>query len=257
MDLWKGKVAVVTGASAGIGAALCQDLCKRDVIVVGMARRLDRLEELKKKILGTKPDAQFHPVKCDLMVESDIKAAFDQVTSSLGGVDILVNNAGIVQFMSFFDDDNLDKIKSVVETNITALVSCTKKAYKSMSERDVPGYIINISSIVGHEVPAPPPEMKPMLNIYPSTKHALAALVQVMRHELNYFKKNKIRVSNVSPGLVRTEIFEAGGMDLTPFADKLFYLEPEDISDAVMYLLGTDPRVQVEDIVIRPSVEMI
>lgn len=253
MDLWKGKVAVVTGASAGIGAELCKDLCKRDVIVVGMARRLDRLELLKEKILETKKDAQFHPVKCDLMQESDIKAAFDHVISKLGGVDILINNAGIIQSMSFLDEDNLDKMKNVIETNITAVVSCTKKAYKSMSDRDVPGYIINISSIAGHEVPAVPSGMKPLLNIYPSTKYALAALVQVLRHELNYFKKNKIRVSNVSPGLVRTEIFEAGGLDLTPFAEYLSYLEPEDISDSVMYLLGTNPRVQIEDIIIQTS----
>lgn len=72
MDLWKGKVAIVTGASSGIGAAICKDLCRHNVIVVGLARRLDRLEALKNEILEMKQDSQFVPVQCDLNLEDEI-----------------------------------------------------------------------------------------------------------------------------------------------------------------------------------------
>lgn len=247
MDLWKGKVCVVTGSSSGIGAAISKELCQHDLIVVGMARRLDRLEELKKEILSTKSNAQFHSVKCDLTSEENIKEAFDHVVKTFGGVDILINNAGLAKMTAVLDDDNLDDLKTVIDTNLVGLISCTKKAFKSMSERDVPGYIINISSVVGYGIPIMATMEKSPMNVYPCTKFALRALNTVLRHELNYLKKNKIRVSNVSPGLVKSEATE--GFPIPEI------LEAKDLADCVVYLLGTNPRVQVEDVIIRPTGE--
>lgn len=256
MDLWKGKIAVVTGASAGIGSVICKDLCRHGVIVVGMARRLNRLNELKKEILAETADAQFYPAKCDLSKENEIKIIFEYVKQMFGGVDIMINNAGMTKSVSFFDKDNLDSLKMVIDTNLMGLVSCTKKAYESMAERDTPGYIINVSSVAGRSVPVIP-GMQPTLNVYPSSKHALTALITVLRHELNYFQKPKIRASNISPGAVRTEIMEASGFDTSAFdLSSLPFLESKDISDAVLYLLGTNPRVQIEDFIIRPTGEM-
>lgn len=247
----------MTGASAGIGSVVCQDLCKHGVIVIGLARRLTRLQALKKEILAETADAQFYPARCDLSVENEIKVIFDYAIQMFGGVDILVNNAGIVRHTSFFDKDNLTDLKSIVDTNLIGLVSCTKKAYESMSERDALGYIINISSIAGRSVPNFP-GVKPTMNVYPCSKYALTALITVLRHELNYFQKSKIRVSNVSPGAVATEIGEASGApkELLESAKDFPALESKDISDAVLYLLGTNPRVQIEDFIIRPTGEM-
>lgn len=252
MEQWRGKVAVVTGASSGIGEAICKDLALADVIVVGMARRVDRLNKLKQTILEKKLNARFYGVQCDITVESEIKTAFEYVVKTLGGVDILVNNAGIVKMTNFFAEDNLDTLKSILDTNLVGLISCTKKAFQSMSDRDVPGYIINISSVAGHSVP----NLPGLMNVYPSSKHAVTALNTVMRHELNFLKKNKIRVSNVSPGGVRTEII-GQEMDLKSLPEGMYMLESEDVSDTVLYLLGTDPRVQVEDVIIRPVGEDI
>lgn len=251
MEQWKGKVAVVTGASSGIGQAICRDLCKNDVIVVGMARRLDRMEALKKEILEAKADAQFYSVKCDVTKESDIRTAFEYVEKTLSGVDILVNNAGIVKGTFLFGDDNLDDLKSVVDTNLVGLISCSKKAFKSMSDRDVPGYIIHISSICGHTVP----NLPGVMNVYPSTKYAVRALNTVMRQELNHLKKTKIRVSSVSPGTVKTEIRSAAGVE-GDMPKEFHELESEDVSELVLYILGTNPRVQVEDVIIRPTGEI-
>lgn len=246
MELWKGKVAVVTGSSSGIGAAICKELCKFDVIVVGLARRLERLEELKKEILKTKSDAIFHPVKCDVTVESDIKSAFEYVVKTLGGVDIMINNAGVVKRGTILQEDNLEDLKSVIDTNLIALVSCTKKAFKSMSDRDTPGYIINISSILGYSVTNIPGH-KQESNLYASSKFAMRALNTVVRHELNDLKKNKIRLSCVSPGVVDTEM--AAGYTIPAM------LKAEDVADVVVYILGTNPRIQIEDVIIRPAGE--
>lgn len=246
MDLWKGKVAVVTGASSGIGAVICQDLCQHGVIVVGMARRLEKLNELKAEILRTKEGAVFHFVKCDLTVESEIKAAFEYVVSNLGEVDILINNAGVVKPNGVLNG-NLDDLTTVMNTNLIAVVSCTKKAFQSMSDRDVAGYIINISSVAAYSPPILA-GFEPTVNVYPSSKYGLRALNTVLRHELNFLKKNKIRISNISPGLVKSEMTEK----YKGFA----ILEAKDVSDVTIYLLGTNPRVQVEDVIIRPVGEI-
>lgn len=254
MDQWRNRVAIVTGASAGIGAAICKDLCKHGLIVVGLARREDRLEQLQKDIKGGQVDAQFHYHKCDLTQEEDIKAAFDFVVTNYGGVDVLINNAGIFHNSSFLDDDNLMGMKMVIDTNFMAVVSCTKKAFQSMIDRDCSGYIVNISSTAGHVVPVL--TTKPIVNVYPATKYAINALVQTLRHELNHFKKNKIRISNISPGCVKTEIAQAAGLSLDVDGyGNLAMLDPEDVSNSVMYVLGTSPRVQIQDIIIRPTGE--
>lgn len=247
MEQWKGKVAVVTGASSGIGVQIAKELCRHGVIVVGMARRLDRLDQLKKEIVAEKRTATFHSVKCDLTVEAEIQRAFENVVKNLGGIDILVNNAGAVKHATTLEGD-LNDLKKTVDLNFVGVLSCTKKAYKSMSDRDAPGYIINISSVAGYSV-ITLPGMEPTTNVYSCTKFALRALITVLRHEINFMKKNKIRISNVSPGLVKSE--------MTDFLEgKLPSLEAEDISDVVIYLLATNPRVQIEDVIIRPTGEI-
>lgn len=247
LEEWKGKIAVVTGASSGIGAAICRDLCQHGIAVVGLARRLEKLNDLKKDILATKEDAVFHVVKCDLTCEKDVIMAFEYVNATLGGVDILVNNAGVSKPMKTLLGD-LDEMRQVIDTNLIAVVSCTKKAFQSMSERDVPGYIINISSIQGYSVVSVRGHHNdPTTNLYCPSKFGLRALNTVLRHELNYLKKNKIRISNISPGLVKSEItlkYHGWGLPI---------LEAKDVSGVVVFLLGTSPHVQIEDIIIRPT----
>lgn len=253
MDKWCGKVAIVTGASAGIGAAVCRDLCMNRVIVVGLARRLDRLEELKRDITNSVQGAQFHPLKCDLTCEADIEAAFSYTLQHLGGVDILINNAGIFKQMSTLDG-SLDQMKAVIDTNLVAVVSCIQKAYRSMVDRDVPGYIVNVSSVAGHYVPRLD-NLPPTFNVYPCTKHALTALVDVLRQELNFMGRHKVRVSNISPGFVKTEIFQAAGASIDMQNVPWPGLESEDVSESIIYLLSTAARVQIQDLIIRPAGE--
>jgi len=246
MDRWVGKVAVVTGASSGIGAAIAIDLAKAGMIVVGLARRVERVEELKALVPSTATGA-LHAFKCDVSKESEVKAAFDWVIEQYGGVDVLINNAGIVRLnKKLLDKDNSEDIQAVLDTNVTGVVWCTREAFQSMKSRNVDGHIVIINSIVGHIVPYTVGNIS--LNIYPPSKHAVTAMTEVLRQELQS-EGSKTKITSVSPGGVRTEIIPKEMFELQP---DFPVLESEDISAAVLYVLGTPPHVQVHELTIKP-----
>lgn len=248
MEQWKGKIAVVTGVNSGLGFAIAKDLCRHGVIVVGLDMNTDRAEELQKAIKKLRPSAQCHVLKCNLTKEEDIVEGFDYAIKTYGGVDILINNAGFCRKSAILDEGNLELLKTIIETNVLGVISCTKKAFKSMADRDVPGYIINVSSVGGHVVPYMP--NTPGLNVYSPTKHAVTALGTVLRHELNFFKKPKIRVSNISPGGMLTNIMGSEAM-MRSAPMELPLMDPAQVSNAIMYMLSTDPKVQIQDLIIR------
>lgn len=194
MDRWIGKTAVVTGASSGIGAAIVVELLKSGVNVVGLARRKEKVEALQHSIPRS-VSAKLYPIKCDLTQESEIKAAFNWIENSLGGIDILINNAGIIRTMNLFDPDNSQDLRDTIDTNILAVVLCTREAFWSMKKRNVNGHIIHINSHAGHKIPFFV-GLYPSFNIYPSTKYAVTAMTEVMRQELQVFDtKIKVTVS--------------------------------------------------------------
>lgn len=194
MDRWIGKTAVVTGASSGIGAAICVDLIKAGVNVVGLARRKERIEALKEKIPAS-ATGKLYAIKCDLTQESDMKSAFNWIEGNLGGTDILVNNAGIIKTMNLLDAENTTNLRETIDTNILAVAICSREAFQSMKKRGINGHIIHINSGAGHKIPYFV-GLYPSFNIYPSTKFAVTAMTEVMRQELQSFgTKIKVTVS--------------------------------------------------------------
>lgn len=95
MDRWKTRVAVVTGATSGIGAAICQELVKCGMVVCGLARRKDKVEQLRLSLFGA--EGQLNAVECDITNEQSVKQAYQWIEKTLGGIDLLVNNAGVVR----------------------------------------------------------------------------------------------------------------------------------------------------------------
>lgn len=205
MDRWTGKTAVVTGASSGIGAAIVIDLIKSGVNVVGLARRKERIEELKNNIPAD-AKGKLYAIKCDLIQEADIKSAFDWVEANLGGTDILVNNAGIIKTMNLLDSDNTSNLRDTIDTNVLGVVLCSREAFHSMQRRGINGHIIHINSCAGHKIPYFV-GMYPSFNIYPSTKYAVTAMTEVMRQELQSFgTKVKVTVSIQRENIQRFKI---------------------------------------------------
>ncbi|XP_053666270.1 farnesol dehydrogenase-like [Anopheles marshallii] len=246
MERWQGKVAVVTGASSGIGAATVTALAKAGMITIGLARRVERVEDLKSDL----PDeirARLHAIRCDVTKEEDIMSTFREIVAKYGGVDVLINNAGVARStVGVLDADNTQALRDVIDTNLMGLVLCSREAYQSMKKRSVDGHIIHINSILGHYV-------LPLgtLNVYPASKYAVTALTETMRHELR-LAGTKIKVTSISPGLVRTEIIPNSSA-----ITKIPILEPEDIANAILYALGTPPRVQIHELTIKPVGEQM
>ncbi|XP_030745974.1 farnesol dehydrogenase-like [Sitophilus oryzae] len=245
MEKWVGKVAIVTGASAGIGVSIAEKLVEHGVQVVGLARRKALMEEHKNRWKSKK--GSFHPVQCDIRKESDILNAFDWIKKNLGPVSVLINNAGIVGATTLINGDAAIW-KDILDTNVLGLCIATKEAINHMREGKIDGHIIHINSIAGFMIP-----FHPNSNVYPASKHAVTALVETLRRELNLIK-SKIKISDISPGLVNSEIADVLPSDsfLAKAIANPTNLRPEDIADAVIYILSTPPHVQIHELVIKP-----
>lgn len=193
-------MAVVTGASAGIGAAIVEDLAKAGMIVVGLARRAERITELSDKLKRENPTlvGQLHSFKCDLTSEADIRAVFDWVDTKFGRVDVLINNAGVFKEGKLLDPENSALIRETIDTNILGVAFCTRQAFQLMQKRGIDdGHVMIINSVAGHCVPYGLIK-NGSLNIYPSTKYAVTAMTEILRQEFQLFKtKTKITVTKI------------------------------------------------------------
>jgi NAD(P)-dependent dehydrogenase (short-subunit alcohol dehydrogenase family) len=231
------KTAVVTGASRGIGLAIVKGLVAEGVRVVGVARSIT--PELK--------DAGAIPVAADLGTAEGVSVAFDAAATELGGIDLLVNNVGggDLKVQGFLDTDD-EQWAHLIDVNLLSTVRATRVALPSLIERR--GAIVNISTVAAHL-----PGLGPVA--YASAKAAVTALGKALAEE---FGPQGVRVNTVSPGFVRSSIYDspenfggkiasAFGMDIPTFIEKApgalgittgRFVEPAEIAAAVVFLLS-------------------
>ncbi|CAH1708924.1 unnamed protein product [Aphis gossypii] len=242
MEKWNGKVAVVTGASSGIGEETCRQLVEKGMIVVGFARREDKLQVLEEDLKG-KP-GKFYYLKVDLCSEENILEAFNWVKITLKSVDVLINNAGVWKHSDLLGNTN--DWKQMFETNVIGANICSREAIKIMEEIQIKeGHIININSVAGHYLY---PFMKD-ISVYGATKHSVTSITEYLR-ELMGMKNLPIRVTSISPGAVETEMTESLSK-----LEGVNMLKSIDIAEAIMYVLSAPQRVNVSEIIIRPTSE--
>lgn len=203
MERWHNCVAVVTGASSGIGAAITRKLISAGVMVVALARRMDRLEQLREELPQDRR-SRLRIMQCDVSDVSSVNAVFDAVQGDLGNVDILINNAGKLsggQLLTM----SVDTVQQMLQTNVMGVVYCTQRAFESMRQRQSKGHVVLINSIVGHYIFNPLPGSQQELNMYPATKHAITALTELFRQEMREFKtKVKVTVSTCLMNALQT-----------------------------------------------------
>lgn len=240
-------IAFITGASSGIGRACCEVFAQNGYDIILCARRLERLNELKKQIEDR------YSVKC-LVVDLDIRNN-NSVQSKLGSIpyewrniSVLVNNAGLASGLSHFFEGDIEDWDKMIDTNIKGLLYVSRQIAPWMIAGKK-GHIINIGSIAGKEV-------YDKGNVYCSTKHAVDALNRAMRLELSAFN---VKVTAVNPGAVETEFSEVRFHGDRERAAKVYEgfdnLLAEDIAEAVFWAASRPAHVNINDIIIMPTAQ--
>ncbi len=242
----KDKVAIVTGASSGIGYATALALSKAGAKVAIGARRTDKLSELENEI--TKNGGQAFSQKLDVTKKSDCDSFVKSVMEKWGGVDILVNNAGLMP-LSFIKSLKVDEWDQMIDVNIKGVLYCTAAVIPHMLEKKS-GHIVNISSVAGRIV-------FPSGSVYCATKHAVTALSEGLRQEFS--TRKNIRVTCIEPGVVSTEltntITDESLKDFVESAKKMQSLSAQDIANAIIYAVETPDHVNVNEVLIRPTTQ--
>lgn len=149
---------------------------------------------------------------------------------------------------TFLINDSMENFRKSFDVNVIASCVCLREAVKLMKETNSRGQIIVMNSILGHRVPDIPYPMKPSFGVYPATKHALTAICQTIRQELNYLNL-PIKVTSISPGMVETEMLSSMNHELVAMLPKL---SVQDIADAVLYVVKTPHSVRIDEIIINP-----
>ncbi len=241
------KIAFITGATSGIGKATAILLAENgyDIIVTG--RRKERLLQLKASLTsGT--NADILALDFDIRKLEDIKNAINSLSGKWKEIDILINNAGLSVGLDPIDEGEIDDWERMIDTNVKGLLYISRLIIPYMKAR-AKGHIVNIGSVAGKEV-------YENGNVYCATKFAVEALSKAMRIDL---LKHNIKVTNISPGAVRTEFsevrFKGDKERAARFYDGFTPLNAEDVADTVLYAISRPPHVNINDIHIMPTAQ--
>jgi NADP-dependent 3-hydroxy acid dehydrogenase YdfG len=245
-EMIKDKVAIITGASSGIGYATALALSRAGAKVAAGARRIDRLESLQSEI--TKNGGEIFIQKLDVTIKSECDAFADAVVKKWGTIDILVNNAGL-QPLSFFKNLKVDEWDKMIDVNIRGVLYCTAAVITHMVNKKS-GHIVNLSSVAGRIV-------YPAGSVYCATKHAVTAFSEGLRQEFS--QRSNIRITCIEPGLVATELTNTiTDKALEKFVERtkqMEALQAEDIADAIVFAVQAPSHVNVNEILIRPTTQ--
>ena len=239
-----GTTVIVTGASSGIGNATARALAAEGAGVALFARRREKLEDLARE-LGD--GAGVHEV--DVADPDAVREAVEAVVRERGGLDVLVNNAGYGS-MDLARDADIGEWRTMVDVNLHGVLSTTHAALAHLAQaaRGPRGTadVVTISSVAGRKVNSPGN------NVYAATKHAVGAFSEALRQEL---APQHVRVGLVEPGLVDTELTNTGDENKPDAsrATELGVLHPDDIAEAVVYIVTRPARTAVNEVLIRPT----
>lgn len=240
-----GKVALVTGASSGIGAATAKRLAAEGVIVGLAARRKDRIEALAAEIEAAGGRAL--ALQADVTDLGSCETAARALINQFGRLDVLVNNAGLMP-LSDVDSLKTDEWKRMVDVNVSGVLNATASVLPQMIAQHS-GHIFNMSSIAGRKVFTG-------LTVYCATKAAVAAFSDGLRMEVG--PKHNIRVTCIQPGAVKSELYDHISdanyrRQMDDLASKMTFLEGEDIADTILFALRSPARMDVAELFVLPT----
>ena len=235
-----GQVAVITGASSGIGEATARALARDGHRLALLARRLDRIDALAGE-LGDEAVA----IQADVTDRDSLVAAAERVRDELGGADVLVNNAGVM-LLGPFSSELRDDYRRMVETNLLGAITTTEVFLDQLCEGG--GVLINISSVAGRSA-------RPNNAVYAATKWGMGGWSESLRQQL----QPDVRVTLIEPGAVATEltshITDAATKEATEEFVKELAISPEDVAEVIAFAVSRPRYMTLNEILIRPTAQ--
>ena len=239
------KIALITGATAGIGLETANLLAQNGYNLILTGRRKERLETVKTQ-LELNSDCKVQILNFDIRKRTDVEKALSSLPEEWKNIDVLVNNAGLAAGLGPVNSADVDDWENMIDTNVKGLLYITRIVSSWMVERHS-GHIINISSIAGKEV-------YPNGSVYCGSKHAVAAITKAMRIEL---MPSGIKVSSIAPGAVETEFslvrFRGDEEKAAQVYKGFTPLNAKDIAETILFVITRPPHVNIDDLLIMPT----
>jgi 3-hydroxy acid dehydrogenase/malonic semialdehyde reductase len=241
------QIALVTGASAGIGRATALLLAKNDFDLIITGRRQPRLETLEEEI-RSKTSADVLSLAFDIRDREEVEAACKKLTGKWEPVDVLVNNAGLAAGLGHIHEGVVDDWERMIDTNIKGLLYITRMISPGMVARGK-GHIVNLGSVAGKEA-------YEKGNVYNATKFAVDGLTRAMRIDLVEYG---IKVTSINPGAVETEFSLVRFNGDRKKADQVYEgwipLYAEDVAEAILFAVTRPPHVNIDDMLIMATAQ--
>lgn len=234
-----GQVAIITGASQGIGQAIAHHLADLGVHLVLCARNVEKLTALSQDLAVSHPEIQTLPLACDVRDAAQVQRVVDEAQKTFGKIDILINNAGVAAKVGLLQEMSVEDIDRTIDTNLKGSIYFMRAVLPVLVQQDG-GIILNINSIAGKTA-------YPFWSVYDASKFGLHAMTEAVCEEQ---RSNNIKVIGVYPGAVDTAIWQ--GMHLDEAPDREGMLDPEHIAEAIVYMLNQPQKVFIKDLTIAP-----
>ncbi|MBU8891636.1 MAG: SDR family NAD(P)-dependent oxidoreductase [Bacteroidales bacterium] len=241
------RIALITGATSGIGRATAVTLSQNNFDIIITGRRKELLEDLEKEI-KSKSSGKVYVLSFDVRNKEEVDKAIDSLPQDWQDIDVLVNNAGLAVGLNHIQEGVIDDWERMIDTNVKGLLYVSRKVSPRMISKNY-GHIVNIGSTAGKEA-------YEKGNVYCGTKHAVDAITKGMRIDM---LKHKIKVTAINPGMVETEfslVRFKGDKDKSDSVYKGFTpLYGKDIADAILYVLTRPEHVCVNDMIITATAQ--
>jgi len=243
----KGKTVLITGASAGIGAACAEVFGEAGVRLLLIARRDKQLASVSESVFK-RFGAEIYNMNFDIRKHDEVEQFLGNLPERWKEIDILINNAGLARGMEKIQDGDNNNWDEMIDTNIKGLLYVSRAILPKMIERGT-GHVFNIGSLAGHEV-------YPAGNIYCATKHAVKALTKGMIIDLI---GTGVRATNIDPGLVETEFSEVRFRGDKVRAKKIYEgykpLTGRDIAEIILFAATRPEHVLIQDLLVTPTAQ--
>lgn len=234
-----GQVAIITGASQGIGHAIAHHLAQLGMHLVLCARNVEKLSSLSLELAKAYPAVQTLPMACDVRHPAQVQQVVDETLKAFGRIDVLINNAGVAAKVGLLQETTLEEIERTIDTNLKGAIYFMRAVLPVMVQQDG-GAILNINSIAGKTA-------YPYWSVYDASKFGLHAVTEAVAEEQ---RGNNIKVIGLYPGAVDTAIWQGLHLDEAPRREGM--LDPEHVAEAVVYVLNQPQKVFIKELTIAP-----